>query len=185
MLVLLALIGAAAFLCYKGLNFFASNKGGGNSKDVDVTTVTINKDGSISEVMVDDFDESIYDEEQLISMVNEEISRYGKSAAFDGLEVADGKVKLSLSFETDEVCSGFNDTVFFSDTMENLKSRGVQLPGEALMAGGDKAVVVSESMDVKVPKKIKYASPGAVISDKDSKKVSVTIAEGENAVIVY
>ena len=180
-LVLLLILGALGFLAFRLVGRIAQSAG---PKEVSVTTVTVNKDGSIDETLVEDFDESLYDENGLMSMINEELSRYGKSVKFVGLETESGKARLSLSFDNDVSLSSFNGTVFYADTIDSLKERGVELPGEALLAGGDRAVVLSESMDVLVPKKIKYAS-GNVTLDEKKKSASVSVSDGANAVIVY
>ncbi len=179
--ILVALVVGMVFLGYRLIKRITDSAG---PKEVSVTTVTINKNGSIDETLVEDFDESVYDEEGLKSMINEELSRYGKAVKFVELETESGKAKLSLEFENDTTLSSFNGTVFYADTIESLKIRGIQLPGEALMAGGEHAVVVSETMDVNVPKKIKYSSQNAVV-DKKGKCASVSITDGANAVIVY
>ncbi len=180
-LFLITVLGLLGFLGYKLVGKIAEKSG---PKEVLVTTLTVNKNGSIDEVLVEDFDESLYDENQLLSMINEELSRYGNAVKFEGLEVESGKARLTISYEDDKAYSGFNGTVFYADTIDNVKSLGVQLPGEALLAGGDHVVVMSESMDINVPKKIKYSSPGITVSDRQ-KSASVTVADGANAVIVY
>jgi len=180
-LVLLAILGALGFLIFRLVGRIAQSAG---PKEVSVTTVTVNKDGSIDETLVEDFDESLYDENGLMSMINEELSRYGKSVKFVDLETDSGKARLSLSFENDTALSNFNGTVFYADTIDSLKERGVVLPGDALMAGGDRAVVLSESMDVVLPRKVKYASSNVTVDGK-KKSASATVADGTNAVIVY
>ena len=180
-LVLLAILGALGFLIFRLVGRIAQSAG---PKEVSVTTVTVNKDGSIDETLVEDFDESLYDENGLMSMINEELSRYGKSVKFVDLETDSGKARLSLSFENDTALSNFNGTVFYADTIDSLKERGVVLPGDALMAGGDRAVVLSESMDVVLPRKVKYASSNVTVDGK-KKSASATVTDGTNAVIVY
>ncbi|MBR1875978.1 MAG: hypothetical protein IJ805_02590 [Lachnospiraceae bacterium] len=181
-LFLLIILGAAAFLIYKGFAFIKDKASG---EKLTVTTITVNKNGSIDETIIEDFDEGVYDEAELTSMINEEISRYGSAVEFKGLSTGSGKAELVLSFEDDDACAGFNKTVFYADSIESLKARGVQLPGEAALAGGTQAVVVSESLDVRVPKKIKYVSPGATVTSKNEKTATVVVQDGSNAVIVY
>ncbi len=180
-LFVILILGAAGYFVHRLIVKISENAG---PKEVQITTLTVKKDGSIDEILVEDFDESVYDETQLMNMINEEISRYGRSVKFQGLDIESGVARLTLTFENDDTCASFNGTTFYADTVDALKQNGVELPGEALLAGGSHAVVSSGDMDIIVPKKIKYATPGVTLSGKD-KTASARLGEDAVCVIVY
>ncbi len=157
----------------------------GNESDIECSTLIFNKKGGVTQVIVEDFDESLYDESALRSMIDEELSRFGKSVTVTSLDIADGKARLTLDYDDVQVCANFNGMTLYADTMESLKSRGVNFPGDALLSDGKNAVILSQPMDVRVPKKIKYASPGVQIDPDNEKNATVSVEEGKNALIIY
>ncbi len=153
--------------------------------DIETSTLIFKKNGQVTQVIVEDFDQSQYDEAGLRSMIDEEISRFGSSVKMTGLEIEGGKAKLTLEYDDVQVCANFNGITLYADTMDNLKSKGVNFPGDALLSDGKNAVILSYPVDVIVPKKIKYASPGAAIDPDNDKCASINVEDGKNALIVY
>ena len=155
------------------------------NRDIDVSALIFDKNGGVKQVIVEDFDPSLYDESGLRSMIDEEISRFGKSIDVESLEFTDGKAKLTLNYDDVQVCANFNGITLYADTVEALKKRGVRFPEEALASDGKHAVILSTPIDVIVPAKIRYSSPGAALDPDDDRHASVTVESGKNALIIY
>ena len=79
----------------------------------------------------------------------------------------------------------FNDEVFYADTIDELLSQGVTFDSEAIRAGGTHAVIVSEAMDIRCPKKIIYAGKNVAIDEKDPKLAHCSAQEGEIGFVIY
>ncbi|MCR5650523.1 MAG: hypothetical protein K6F86_05020 [Lachnospiraceae bacterium] len=154
-------------------------------RDIEVSTLIFEKNGGIKQVIVEDFDPSLYDEAGLRAMIEEELSRFGKAIDMDSLEVEDGKAKLTLLYDDVQVCANFNGISLYADTIDDLKKKGVNFPGDALLAEGKNAVILSASTDVIVPKKIRYSSPGVTVDQDDERHASVIVESGKNALIIY
>ncbi|MBO4375187.1 MAG: hypothetical protein J5829_08795 [Lachnospiraceae bacterium] len=157
----------------------------GKDRDIEVSTLVFEKSGKVKQVIVEDFDPSLYDEAGLRSMIDEEISRFGKAVDVESLDVTDGKAKLTLVYDDVQVCANFNGITLYADTIESLKKRGVNFPEEALSAEGKNAVIISYPVNVIVPKKIRYTSPGATVDPSDDRCATVTSENGKNALIIY
>ncbi len=175
---ILGLIVVGGFSIVKKL---ADNK----DRDIEVSTLVFEKNGKVRQVIVEDFDASLYDEAGLRSMIDEEISRFGKAIDVESLEVADGKARLTLLYDDVQVCANFNGITLYADSIDDLKKKGVNFPGEALTSDGKNAIILSSSVDVIVPKKIRYSSPGAAVDPEDDRHASVSVENGKNALIIY
>ena len=78
-----------------------------------------------------------------------------------------------------------NGITLYADSIDDLKKKGVNFPGEALTSDGKNAIILSSSVDVIVPKKIRYSSPGAAVDPEDDRHASVSVENGKNALIIY
>ncbi|MBR1523758.1 MAG: hypothetical protein IJ641_04810 [Lachnospiraceae bacterium] len=155
------------------------------SSDVKVTTVTVGRSDTIKETIIEEFNPGFYDEESLENDVDSKIKASGGKVRSEGLTFSNGTVALKLEYDSDDDMAEFNDVIFYSDTIDNLVSQGVSFDSEAIKSGGTHAVIVSESMDIKVPKKILYTGGAVVIDDEDQKLAHCTTDEGEIAFIIY
>lgn len=188
-------IALIVLMVYAGKKVFGMLASAGN-KDVDVTTITIAGGGAVDEVLVEPFDEAVYNGDELDKMVRESVQAYGSDMSFDEMKMEDGNVKLFFHFKKAETLSAYHGVVFNAGTIDHLQSLGVSLPQEAVASGGKNAVVlsglmdisdprISEVIEVRVPKKIRYASGGAVQDPEDKKKAAVNAASAGMAVIIY
>ncbi len=157
----------------------------GKDRDIEVSTLVFEKSGRVKQVIVEDFDPALYDEAGLRSMIDEEISRFGKAVDLESLNIEDGKAKLTLVYDDAQVCANFNGITLYADTVDDLKKKGVNFPGDALLSDGKNAVILSYSVDVIVPKKIKYSSPTVTVDTSDETHATVTAENGKNALIIY
>jgi hypothetical protein len=123
------------------------------SKDVtaDTTasgsTITISKDGSISNSIVEEFGESYYDEDSLKSMIEDSIFEYVNKSSDSNIDkpslksckVADGYANVTIDYESYKAYAGFNGEDLFVGTV-----------AEANMAGYDLNISLKDVSDTSV-----------------------------------
>lgn len=141
-------------LCFCILGFTAcgektgedGDKRKGKAKDeveATISSVTLNKDGSISSRIVEDFGESYYDTDGLKSMIEASISEYtsGDKAAqvkLKSCKASGGRVTVVMEFGDYSSYAGFNDEDFFTGTIQAANQAGFDL-NITLQAASDKA----------------------------------------------
>ena len=179
-LVIIAALAVLGFIGYKLFGLIADMSGG----DVTVTTVTVSNKGRISQTIVEEFNPGFYDEASLKADIEEKINA-SDGVESDGLEIEDGVAVLRLKYDSDDAMAAFNGEVFYADTMDALKKQGVTFGADAILAGGDHAVIVSEAMDIKCPKKILYAEGDITIDPDNEKLAHCTVQSGDVAFVVY
>ena len=156
----------------------------------EVTGVSISKNGTVTEVVMESFDASYYSEEELQSTVESEISEYNSShgdraVKKKSLKVKDGEAQMKLVYDSCQDYATFNNVGFyvgdingaiqagyafagsFLPVVDGKISEGSNVWGSSLMSGTNyKTVVVNEAMLVDVPGKICYVSEGVKVKDK-------------------
>lgn len=180
-LVVILAVGLLIFGGYKVYSFLSD----AINDDVEVTTVTVSNRGVIKQTIVEEFDTGTYDEESLKKDIDAKVSEAGGEVSAEELEVEDGKAVLKMKYDSDDAMSAFNEEVFFADTIDALKKQGVTFDSAAEAAGGSHAVIVSETMDVRCPKKILYADGEISIDSEDEKLAHCNAKEGNLALLIY
>lgn len=174
---------------------------------VEVTTIAIQKDGSIVHTMIEDFGEESVD--TLQSMMAEKVAAYGStSGAGDGItvdavEAEEGTVKVVMTYPDAEAFDGFMNmdvvTVdpalrapFFYGTVEDAYMQGFDLEismqnvegegvlngkSDILALGKNKIIIYDNEMNLGAPVQISAPEEPLYISD------NVTVA-GKKAVEV-
>lgn len=153
--------------------------------DADVTTVTVLRNGSIKETIVEDFNPGFYDEDSLEDEIKRKVEASDGGVESEGFSLDDGVATLRLKYKTDDDMASFNDEVFYADTIDNLLDQGVSFDSGAIKAGGSHAVIVSESMDIRCPKKILYTGGAVAIDEEDPKLAHCTASDGDIAFVIY
>lgn len=181
--------------------------GGCGKTTVEVTTIAIQKDGSIVHTMIEDFGEESVD--MLQSMMTEKVAVYGSaSGAGDGItvdevEAEEGVVKVVMTYPDAEAFDGFMnmDVVavdpalrapFFYGTVEDAYMQGYDLEvtlqgvedeqtlqgkSDLLALGENKIIIYDNEMNLGAPVQISTQEEPLYISD------NVTVA-GKKAVEV-
>lgn len=121
----------------------------GSSEEAKVSSISVNKDGSISSRIIEDFGESYYDAGGLKSMIESAISDYKAADAAAKINLkkckaANGSVTVEMEFGSYEDYSGFNDERFFAGTIQAANQAGFDL-NITLQAVNDKADKTSVS----------------------------------------
>lgn len=178
------IVKAAALSLFLGL-LMLSGCGAGQ-----VSHVTLEKDGTVSALIVENFDKSYYDKEELQQMILEEAASYNRSAgtaaiSVDKVSVEDGVAKVKLTYETAADYAAFNDGVFFTGSVQEAEEEGYDLNkvlssttdllatvGRAdLLAMTDASILITDMKDpVELCGKAVYIS-GSVTTDKKLKTV--------------
>ena len=153
--------------------------------DTDVSTVTVLRNGKIKQTIVEDFNPGFYDEKSLEDEIESRIEASDGKVESEGFEISDGVAKLRLKYDSDEDMAAFNDQVFYADTIDALLEEGVSFDSNAIKAGGSHAVIVSETMDVRCPKKILYTGGTVTIDEDDPKLAHCTADDGQLAFVIY
>lgn len=124
-----------------------------STRGIDVTTLVFNEDGSVTSVVVEDFEADYYDVEELKAQVEEEAGAYNLRQGEDRVKISEckankGTVRLVMEYMAPEDYAAFNRVV-------------LQVAGNT--------VTVSEPVHVRTVKKIASVSDGVeILSDREA-----------------
>lgn len=181
--------------------------GGCGKTTVEVTTIAIQKDGSIVHTMIEDFGEESVD--TLQSMMTEKVAAYGSaSGAGDGItvdavEAEEGTVKVVMTYPDAEAFDGFMNmdvvTVdpvlrapFFYGTVEEAYMQGFDLEislqsveGEGVLSGKSDILALGENKIIIYDNEMNLGAPVQISTQEEPLYISdnVTVA-GKKAVEV-
>ena len=181
--------------------------GGCGKTTVEVTTIAIQKDGSIVHTMIEDFGEESVD--TLQSMMTEKVAAYGSaSGAGDGItvdavEAEEGTVKVVMTYPDAEAFDGFMNmdvvTVdpalrapFFYGTVEDAYMQGFDLEislqsveGEGMLSGKSDILALGENKIIIYDNEMNLGAPVQISTQEEPLYISdnVTVA-GKKAVEV-
>lgn len=162
----------------------------------DTNTVSVQKDGSIKQIIVEQFERNYYDVEELTAMAQEKIAEFNngtENVVCDAIEAKDGKIVVEMTYHTGMDYSEFNNRELFSGTVAEATTQGYSLKDavtedgtdiseEQLAEVNENHVVViqtkeGEELDVEVYGKILYTSGNIILSGK---KAAYIAPEGED-----
>ena len=156
----------------------------------EVSGVSVSKNGRITEVVRESFDASYYNEEELQSQIESEISDYNsshddKSVKKKSLKVENGEAQLRMVYDSYQDYAQFNHVGFyvgdingaiqagyafegsFLPVSDGKTADGSSIWGSSLMSGKNyKTIVVNEALLVDVPGTICYVSEGVKVTVK-------------------
>ncbi len=170
------------------LSFLAGCSDGEN--DFDETTVSVEKNGKISEHIVEVFDKDYYNVEELKGEYTNAVDQYnesigGEEIKLKRLELKDSKVFVDIAFTGPSDYESFvGETLFvgtINDAYDNGYSMDVTLKG---VEGGDKIgkvrimgmsdkdiIILSEHVRVKTYKDIAYVSANVDVIDNRQARI--------------
>ena len=152
--------------------------------------VSIQEDGTVTERVSEELDESYYDETELEGMIASEVSEYNRengedSVAVTKMEIQDGKADLTLTFASGEDFASFNNVEFYYGSIINAQLAGYLFDTEfkqvrdGVVVGGTvsgskalrdmsaQVLIVEAPMEVEVPGTILYTSVNSeVLSER-------------------
>lgn len=154
-------------------------------KSPSMDTVSVQKDGTIKQTIVDQFDQNDYDAEELSAMAQEKINRYSDGAGnivCDSVEENNGQIVVMMTYQTGADYTDFNNRELFTGTVAEAMAEGYSLQdvvsnngtslseSEVTAAGENHIVIVQtkegEKLDVNVYNKILYTSDNVTLSGK-------------------
>lgn len=160
--------------------------GCGKTGSTDATTITIEKDGKISSVIVEAFDKEYYLEEELKSSIESDISDYNRAngadtIVFNGLTVKDGMARPSITYQNAKVYADFNKKEFFYGTvaeayeaeylldinLKNVADESQTIDKNGILANGNMHILIAEEpVHLRTFKNISYISDNITLVDK-------------------
>lgn len=174
---------------------------GTNISKMDTSTIQIGKDGSVDNLIVEDFDEGLYSIDELKEMTDQEITSYNLANEEDSVQVKDikledGKARMEMTFKTAEDYAGFTYEKLTYEAVSSAKLRGQSIvnlvdtdgnavPSEAIDALSDEHIIVTSNKDKLVlPYKVKYVSAGVVIEKSNVVDLSQVGDDGEALIVL-
>lgn len=170
---------SAAVLAALLLTSCGKAESGGN-----VTTVSIQKDGTVSNHIEESFSQSYYDAEELRQAILMEAADFNKAAGSDAIgvekiEVDEGVVTVRMTYQNSGDYAAFNDVIFFAGAAKdapadyelNVVLSGVKDEGQTvgksdiLSMDGYMLLVTDISDPVNLNGKAEYVSDNVTVSD--------------------
>lgn len=163
----------------------------GNLDGYAVNTMIIEKNGTISDVSVEDFSDGTYDMQELEAYINTEIDEYNETHGEDKiilqqLETENSLVKLQLDYASMEDYNSFNHTDYelssFADTVVNGEftstADGSSIRSSDIDAAGMMVLKVQDAMNIVCKGKVLYYNTN--VKEQDG----VFSATGDNTAII-
>ncbi len=171
-------------------------------KDAEITTVKINKDGTLENYIAEKFEKEYYDQAELQDMIESDISDFNLTEGTEKIKlkeivVEEGIARPVIVFANPESYADFNDVVFFFGTVAQAYENGFDLDisltsvkdesvigKDDILGMGDRMIVITEeNICVEAYHNIEYKSNN--ISIDGNKEAVVAIEEGELAYIIF
>lgn len=155
------------------------------------TTVKLSSNESITHYIVEEFDESVYDFDELVSHIKEEAKVYNEASGSEMVDVANvafqnNVARITIKYANDDAYYNMNGYAFYYSSVNNAAASGYNpvskakstQNGEYLdadtwnnMSSSYKIVVIHEPIRLETPSNILYVSDNVTI---ESDKVAVT-----------
>lgn len=148
----------------------------------EITTIQVEKDGSLTSTIVEAFDREYYDQDDLKEYTLDAVAAYNTASGGDvsvsGVSQKDGVVEVEMKYGSAADYAGFNGKELFLGTVEQAYDEGKDLdvllqdvsdPGktagknEILQLGEKHLLILEEEVAVELPGKILYVSDGTEV----------------------
>lgn len=128
---------------------------GGVSMDVGTNTLYVGSNGKITEVIVEDFGEDYYDEDELKSYIDDAVASYQEENGKSGIEVKkyevkNGVARLLMEYDGYDSYASFNEAKLYTGTLLQAQADGYDFdvnfktPDESAETGTEAATVPEE-----------------------------------------
>lgn len=161
------------------------------------TEIAVQKDGSLVNTIVEDFDETLYNVENLRNMILGEVAEFysssgEKNITVDKVEASKGKITVVMKYAKAEAYEQYNGKTCFLGTVAQAHEAGKNLEIELLSAkkgeaaiskedlltmGESQLLIIEEPVKVSTYSKILYASENVEILSSKSARI---VSDGEN-----
>lgn len=172
-------------LCVLGAILMLTMVSCGSMKSgVDGTSVSLDKNGTVQSNIRESFEESYYDEDELLQMILTQAASYNRKAgsgsiAVEKVEVKDGVAEVQMTYAKAQDYASFNKMVFFAGNAKeadqegyelNVVLSGVKNPQETvgkadILAMEDETLLITDITDpIKLDGKALYVSENVTVS---------------------
>ena len=164
----------------------------GGSDDPNDTTLSISSKGEITHHIVESFDKSYYNEDELRTGINEQIEEYCNEKGDDSLvklkdlKILDGVATADLIFKDYSDYAAFNEVDLFYGTIEEAME--AEYPTDVTLKSveddetigkyefealaDNRIIVTGESLIIRTPGKIAYTTANIDVIDKSTAKMA-------------
>lgn len=157
---------------------------GSMKSGADGTSVSLDKNGTVQSNIRESFEESYYDEDELLQMILTQAASYNRKAgsgsiAVEKVEVKDGVAEVQMTYAKAKDYASFNKMVFFVGNAKeadqegyelNVVLSGVKNPQETvgkgdILAMEDEMLLITDTTDtIKLDGKAIYVSENVTVS---------------------
>lgn len=157
---------------------------GSMKSGADGTSVSLDKNGTVQANIRESFEESYYDEDELLQMILTQAASYNRKAgsgsiAVEKVEVKDGVAEVQMTYAKAQDYASFNKMVFFAGNAKeadqegyelNVVLSGVKNPQETvgkgdILAMEDEMLLITDTTDtIKLGGKALYVSENVTVS---------------------
>ena len=185
--------------------------GCGSEAVPDRNTVSIQKDGTIRQTIIERFEQEYYDTNtetlghydidirELEALAQEKINRFGRGDKIvcESIKASGENIIVEMTYQTDNDYADFNNRELFSGTVSEASAQGYSMKNlvgqdgaavseEEISSAGESRIVIiqtnaGEALDVNVYGKIMYTSENISLSGKRD----ALIDAGEDDVVSY
>jgi hypothetical protein len=177
--------------------------GCGTSFDPSVTSLYIQKNGKITQAIVESFEQDYYSVDEFKSMIEKEVAAYNQKfgeerITISRLELVDKTLYLLLDYKDADTYEQYNEEYCFTGTVSEALGAGLPFDlvfkdadyeeytaAEATAQTGSHIVVLKEEGVVELERKVKYVSNNVEILDDHMVQVMPIEAEDEYAYIIF
>ncbi len=176
---------------------------GGSSFEPSASSLYIQKDGSITEAIVESFAQDYYSFDEFEPMVKEEVETYNQGFAeeqvsIQSVELKNSAIYLLLDYPDAEAYSTYNEIYCFQGTIEEALAEGLTFDMlfrdadyedydtvEVTAKSSNQVLVLRDECLVQTEGAIKYVSNNVEILDSHMAEVMPIDDENEYAYIIY
>ncbi len=170
---------------------------GCGDKRENVTSVRIDKDGKVTNVIYEEFYKDYYDIQELSDMAASEISEYNveyssQKVTLEKAELVedDSFAKLTMTYDSASDYSHFNQVSLFYGTIEEAMDKGYEVSKSLVNSSGDRIeasfieenkgrhiIITSDKSNIIAPYNIEYMSNGVTLHDKKEAELTAVTTE--------
>lgn len=153
------------------------------------STVTVNKEGIVTEALIEEFLSENYDADELEASIKELADTYNEEIGKEAVKIMKIRVKEGvatalLQYESDDIYREFNQVDFFAGNVGQAKEEGYtfagtfqDVEGKEIASGtvldsctDQQVIIIREPLNVQVPGKILYVSNNMkILNNKQAK----------------
>ncbi len=170
---------------------------GCGKSEAEVSSVTIDKSGKITGVILEDFDKDYYSVDELEAMIEDEIKSY--NAEYDSprisleetAKIEEGSfAKVAIDYESSDDYAYFNQITFFYGTIEEARAAGYGVSNSLVDQNGEKVdpafidehpdhhvIITNDKTRVRTPYNIQYTTSGVTLNGKKEAVLDSAIAD--------